>query len=161
MKTTPEVAELLHDLMLRDLLASEVYLVQAALLRDQGLLRLAAHFEHESLHERQHAGWQLERLTYLEVPIDLSKRPQHGALGSGAKAFIEGSLQMELGVADTLRKLCKAAMGVDEGTYLLAQRLLEETESDHIFWLEQQLTLIAQIGEANYLAQMAHEDAAG
>jgi len=154
MKTTPEVAELLHDLMLRDLLASEVYHVQAVLLRDQGFMRLADHFEHESLHERQHADMQLDRLTFLGVPIDLSKRPPHQALGSTAKDFIEGSLKLEMGVADRLRALCQAAMTVDEGTYLLAQRLLEETESDHILWLEQQLTLIEQVGEQNYLAQM-------
>jgi len=161
MKTTPEVAELLHDLMLRDLLASEVYHVQAVLLRDQGVLRLAAHFEGESLHEREHADWQLERLTYLGVPIDLSKRPAHVALGTSAKAFMEGSLKMELEVAEKLRQLCKAAATVDEGTYQLAQRLLEETETDHIFWLEQQLSLIEQVGEENYLAQMVHaaEDA--
>ena len=155
MKTTPEVAELLHELMLRDLLASEVYHVQSVLLRDMGLLRLAAHFDHESLHERQHADWQLERLTYLEVPIDLSKRPQHVPMGNTAKSFLEGSLTMELGVAEKLRELCKAAMGDDEGTYVLAQRLLEETETDHIFWLRQQLTLIEQVGEENYLSQMS------
>ncbi len=155
MKTTPEVAELLHDLMLRDLLASEVYHVQAVLLRDMGLLRLAEHFEHESLHERQHADMQLERLTFLEVPIDLSKRPQHVPMGKTAKSFMEGSLQMELTVAAKLGELCRAAKGEDEGTYLLAQRLLEETETDHILWLEQQLTLIEQVGEENYLSQMS------
>ncbi len=154
MKTTPEVADRLHELMLHDLMASEVYHVVAVVLRDQGLLRLAAQFEHESLHERQHADWQLERLTYLEVPIDLSKRPQHVPIGDTAKAFLEGSLKMEMGVAEKLRDLCKAAMTIDEGTYILAQRLLEETESDHIFWLEQQLSLIEQVGEQNYLAQM-------
>lgn len=154
MKTTPEVAALLHELMLLDLMASEVYHVQAVLLRDQGLLRLAEHFEGESLHERQHADWQLDRLTFLGVPIDLSKRPQHVPMGSTAKDFIEGSLQMELSVASKLRLLCRASVNVDEGTYLLAQRLLEETESDHILWLEQQLTLIDQVGEQNYLAQM-------
>jgi len=156
MKTTPEVAELLHELMLRDLLASEVYHVQAVLLRDQGLLHLAEHFEGESLHERLHADWQLERLTFLEVPIDLSKRPGHVPMGTTAKEFIEASLKMELGVADKLGKLCEAATNVDEGTLTLAQRLLEETETDHIFWLEQQLTLIDQVGEAQYLAQMTH-----
>lgn len=140
--------------MLLDLLASEVYHVQAVLLRDQGLLRLAAHFDAESLHERQHADWQLERLCFLGVPIDLSKRPQHAPLGATAKDFIEGSLKMERSVADKLRQLCKASIHGDEGTYLLAQRLLEETESDHILWLEQQLTLIEQVGEKNYLAQM-------
>ncbi|MCR9161627.1 MAG: ferritin-like domain-containing protein [Nannocystaceae bacterium] len=161
MKTSPKVAELLHELMLRDLLASEVYHVQAVLLRDMGLLRLADHFEHESLHERQHADWQLERLTFLGVPIDLSKRPQHQPMGSTAKSFIEGSLKMELGVAKTLRELCEAAIGDDEGTYLLAQRLLEETETDHIYWLEKQLTLIEQVGEENYLAQMLEPADAG
>ena len=155
MKTTAEVAALLHELMLRDLLASEVYHVHAVLLGDWGLGRLAEHFEHESLHERQHASLQLERLTYLDVPIDLSKRPQHARVGSSAKEILEQSLTMELGVAEKLRKLCAAAIHTDDGTRKLALKLLEETENDHILWLEQQLTLIEQMGEENYLAQMS------
>lgn len=155
MKTTPEVAELLHELMLYDLLASEVYHVQAVLLRDWGLEGLAEHFEHESLHERQHADWQLERLAYLGVAIDLSRRPVHKALGTTAKQLLEGALQMELTVAHKLRELCSKAIHVDDGTHLLAQRLLKETEHDHILWLEQQLTLIEQVGEERYLAEMS------
>lgn len=157
-KTTPEVAKRLHELMLHDLLAAELYQVQAIVLRDWGFVRLADHFEHESLHEREHARWQLERLTYLEVPIDLSKRPAQGALGETPKQMLETSMSMELDVARKLRKLCTAATGVDEGTRTLAEKLLEETENDHILWLEQQLTLIEQVGLKHYLAQMSRPD---
>lgn len=158
MKTTPEVGDLLHELMLYDLLASEVYHVHAVLMRDWGYERLADHFEHESLHERQHADKQLERLTYLEVPIDLSKRPQHVPLGKTPKKLFEDALNMELSVAEKLRKLCQLAIHVDDGTRVLALELLDETERDHILWLEQQLTLIEQVGEETYLAQMIHGD---
>lgn len=157
MKTTPEVAELLHELMLYDLVASEVYHVQSVLLADWGYDELAAHFEHESLHEREHADRQLERLAYLGVEIDLSKRPTGAKVGNTPRACIEESLRMEMSVAAKLRELCARCTNHDEGTRLLAEELLEETETDHIWWLEQQLGHMDRIGEQKYLAEMIHD----
>lgn len=153
-KTSPEVAELAHELMLYDLVASETYLVYSMLLRDWGYGLLADHFEHESLHERQHATMQLERLTYLEVPIDLSKRPAAPPTPQTPRACLETSLAMEVEVAEKLGELCTRARSVDEGTRSLAERLLVETEMDHILWLKQQLGKMEQLGEAIYLAEM-------
>ncbi|MEN0065441.1 MAG: ferritin-like domain-containing protein [Myxococcota bacterium] len=161
MKTTQEVAELAHELMLEDLVASETYLVYAMLIRDWGYAALAAHFEHESLHERQHATLQLERLTYLDVPIDLSRRPASPPTPESPRACLEASLEMEVRVAEKLRELCvRCVASKDEGTRQLAETLLVETEMDHILWLEQQLRMIGQLGEAQYLAQMIHGEPA-
>ncbi len=154
MKTTAEVARLALELALDDLVASETYLVYGMLLRDWGYDALADHFEHESLHERQHAKLQLERLTYLEVPVDLSRRPTPPPTPTSPRACLEASLAMEIRVAEKLGELCRRAASTDEGTRRLAETLLVETEMDHILWLKQQLTMIEQVGEGTYLAQM-------
>ncbi|MEM6930092.1 MAG: ferritin-like domain-containing protein [Myxococcota bacterium] len=154
MKTTPEIAKLAHELMLDDLGASETYLVYALLLRDWGYDSLADHFDHESQHERLHATMQIERLTYLEVPIDLSLRPASPPTPTKPRDCFEHSLEMEVRVAAKLRDLCALCEGHDEGTRALAEKLLVETEMDHILWLRQQLGQIERIGEGNYLGQM-------
>lgn len=157
-KTTPEVAELAHELMLEDLIASETYLLYAVMMRDWGYDKLADHFEHESQHERQHATWQLDRLAYLEVPIDLTRRPTPPPTPTSAKGCLETSLAMENGVAEKLRRLCALSAPHDGGTHRLAERLLVETETDHILWLKQQLGHIERVGEAVYLAEMIRPD---
>lgn len=152
MKTTPEIATLAHELLMDDLLASETYLLYGLLLRDWGYQRLAERFDHESLHERQHATLQIERLTYLDVPIDLSQRPTPAPTPTTPRGCIDASLAMEEAVAAKLRTLIARCREHDEGTRLLAETLLEETEMDHILWLRSQLDQIEQVGEARYLA---------
>jgi len=154
MKTTAEIAQLAHELMLDDLVASETYLLYARLFRDWGYASLAERFEHESLHEREHASMQIERLTYLDVPIDLSRRPAPPPTPSTPRGCLEASLAMEESVAERLRELCARCESHDEGTRQLAERLLVETEMDHILWLEQQLGHMERVGEARYLAEM-------
>jgi bacterioferritin len=45
----------------------------------------------------------------------------------------------------------------DNGTRELLEGILEGEES-HANWIEAQLTLIAQVGESNYLAQQIKQD---
>jgi bacterioferritin len=153
MKTTAAVAERLHELMLYDLLASEVYFIQAALFRNWGYSRLAEHLAHEAEHERLHAKKQLDRLLYLGVPVELGKRPT-ASVGGSPRECLSVGLEMERAVAAKLNQLCAACReGNDAGTRTLADELLEETEMDHILWLETQLRLIEQLGEQRYLAE--------
>jgi bacterioferritin len=44
----------------------------------------------------------------------------------------------------------------DNGTKVLLEKILV-SEEEHLDWLETQLHLIAQLGEAHYLAQQVHE----
>ncbi len=152
-KSTPEVLSALHELMLYDMVASEVYLVQAALFRDWGYQTIADHLQHEADHERLHTQKQIDRLLYLGATIDLNQKPEAKAGSTPVECF-EIGLQMETLVAKKLNQLialCNAA--ADAGTRTLGDELLLDTEMDHILWLETQLRLISQVGEARYLAE--------
>ena len=57
--------------------------------------------------------------------------------------------------ASTAASRLRVANG-DNGTRELLDEILE-TEEEHIDWLETQLELISQVGEAQYLAQQLHD----
>lgn len=66
--------------------------------------------------------------------------------------MLHNDLQYEYKVADDLREviaLCESKG--DYQTREILQVLLEETEADHMYWLEKQLGLIEKIGLGNYL----------
>ncbi len=152
-KTSSEVLGALHELMLFDMIASEVYLVQAALFRDWGYNIIADHLQHEADHERLHTKMQIDRLLYLGGTIDLNQKPA-ARTGDSPVSCLEIGLEMETLVAKKLNELialCNSA--ADAGTRTLGDELLHDTEMDHILWLETQLRLIKQVGEARYLAE--------
>jgi bacterioferritin len=139
--------------MLFDMIASEVYLVQAALFRDWGYNTIAEHLQHEADHERLHTQMQIDRLLYLGAKIDLNQKPI-ARTGDSPLSCLEIGLEMETLVAQKLNELialCNAA--ADSGTRSLGDELLHDTEMDHILWLETQLRLIKQVGENRYLAE--------
>ena len=152
-KTSSEVLVALHELMLLDMVASEVYLVQAALFRDWGFNTVAEHLQHEADHERLHTQMQIDRLLYLGATIDLNQKPV-ARTGDSPITCFEIGLEMETLVAKKLNQLialCNEA--ADAGTRKLGDELLHDTEMDHILWLETQLRLIKQVGEGRYLAE--------
>ena len=75
------------------------------------------------------------------------------------KEMLENDLQVEYTVAVALKeaiKVCEEEQDYDTRRILV--KLLDDTEMDHAYWLEQQLGLIEHIGLKNYLqSQMGDE----
>ncbi len=66
--------------------------------------------------------------------------------------MLQNDLQLEYDVATALKtaiKLCEQEQ--DYQTREILEKLLEDTEDDHAYWLEKQLGLIKMLGLPNYL----------
>jgi bacterioferritin len=75
------------------------------------------------------------------------------AIGQGVIEILKNDLANELQTVPRLNKgiqLCRD-LG-DNGTESLLTSILVESE-EHVDWLEAQLTLVAQLGDAHYLSQ--------
>ena len=67
-------------------------------------------------------------------------------------------LELEKAAIQALNAGIEEARGLgDNGTRELLEEILVSEES-HVNWIEAQLSLIAQVGEANYLAQQIKDE---
>ncbi len=151
MKGNEKVIEALNTLLRSELTAMDQYLVHSKIYEDQGLSKLHARIAHEFDDEKGHAELLIERILFLEGKPDVSKRDALN-IGSCVESMLASDLEIEYHVAESLRTvitLCEQAQDYNSRKMLLT--LLEDTESDHMFWLEQQLRLIKTLGLENYV----------
>ena len=142
----------LNSLLSHETTSADLYRVFAATLDDQGLTRLRDRFAHEATDEQGHVKALTDRIVFLEGTPDVLTRKSI-AIPTKASEILRASLDFELENAAILNDLIATARDVgDNGTRTLLEQLLNDTERDHVFWLQGQLTLIEQVGLANYLA---------
>ena len=153
MKGHPGVIAKLNELLAGELSSMDTYLLQGRMLADWGYGKLADRLVHESEDERKHADALIQRILFLEGEPDITARTPM-APGKSPKEILENDLRYELAVAKALNEAMLLCMKEgDNATRALLEGLLSETESDHIFWLEQQLHLMGQLGVEQYLAE--------
>ncbi|MGC3979763.1 MAG: bacterioferritin [Steroidobacteraceae bacterium] len=159
MQGQPHIINILNDLLTGELTAVDQYLIHGEMYADFGLNQLAAISLHESEHERQHARALIQRILFLEGTPDLSKR-QPLNVGKTVPEMLQSDLQLEYHVVGELKKAmaaCEQAQDYVSRDMLLKQ--LDDTETDHAYYLEKQLRLIKMIGLENYQqSQMGHSD---
>jgi bacterioferritin len=97
----------------------------------------------------KHADELIERILYLEGVPNVQRL---GKVNVGETVPEQLRLDLEL-ERDAIRMLNAGINGSRE----LLEHILEGEES-HANWIEAQLTLIAQTGEGNYLAQQIKKD---
>jgi bacterioferritin len=151
MKGNQEVIDTLNQLLTGELSAMDQYFVHGLMYDDWGLTELHQRISHESDDEREHAKKLVERILFLEGTPDVASRDAL-SIGKDPQEMLQNDLNYEYKVANDLRKaiaLCED--NKDYVTRELLEVLLEETESDHMHWLEKQLGLIDKVGLANYL----------
>lgn len=151
MKGNQEVIDTLNQLLTGELSAMDQYFVHGLMYDDWGLTELHQRISHESDDEREHAKKLVERILFLEGTPDVASRDAL-CIGKDPQEMLQNDLNYEYKVANDLRKaiaLCED--NKDYVTRELLEVLLEETESDHMYWLEKQLGLIDKVGLANYL----------
>jgi len=161
MKGDKKIIEVLNDLLVGELTATDQYLIHGELYADMGLPKLAEHTLHESLHEREHGQAIIQRILFLEGKPDLSKRDEL-TIGKDVKSMLESDLVLEYKVVKALKKAiedCEKAHDFVTREMLLTQ--LDDTEMDHAFWLEKQLKLIKLVGLENYLQSQMTSSATG
>ncbi|WP_108947297.1 bacterioferritin [Shewanella halifaxensis] len=151
MKGNKEVIDTLNKLLTGELSAMDQYFVHGLMYEDWGLNELHERISHESDDEREHAKKLVQRILFLEGTPDVASREPLN-IGKDTEQMLKNDLAYEYQVADNLRSaiaLCEAKQ--DYETREILEVLLEETESDHMYWLEKQLGLIEKVGLANYL----------
>jgi bacterioferritin len=147
-----QVIQLLNDVLTAELTAINQYWIHARMCENWGYARLWDKVRAESLGEMKHADRLVERILYLEGVPNLQKLGKV-SVGQTVKEQFRLDLEVEKAAIKALNAGIETSRSLgDNGTRELLESILEG-EEEHANWLEAQLTLIDQVGEANYLAQ--------
>lgn len=155
MKGKEQVIAALNNLLASELAAMDQYFIHSRMYQDWGLNKLYERIDHEFDDEKGHASKLIERILFLEGVPDMKTRDPIN-IGSDVPSMLKSDLDIEYAVDKTLKEAI--ALCEQESDYVsreMLEELLDDTEMDHAYWLEQQLGLIERVGLQNYLqAQM-------
>ena len=141
MKGDPRIIDLLNEVLTGELTAINQYFLHAKMCKNWGYDALADYIRKESIDEMKHAEMLTDRVLFLD----------------GLPEMLKNDLGVEMVAIPLLNKGIQLSRDAgDNGTEDLLKRILVSEES-HVDWLEAQLELIKQVGEANYLSQQIHE----
>ncbi len=150
MKGDTKSIEFLNGVLRNELTAINQYFLHARIYKNQGLSKLNELEYKESVDEMKHADNLIERILFLEGTPNLTDR-RDLLIGNDIPSMLKNDLTLEMEVMNALKNsisICET-----EGDYQsreILEKLLEDTEEDHIYWLEKQLWLIDKIGLQNY-----------
>lgn len=151
MQGKQNVIDALNGLLAYELAAMDQYFIHSEMYADWGLSKLYARIAHEFDDEKGHAKKLIERILFLEGTPDMTKRVGF-QVGADVPAMLESDLRVEYEVTAKLKDVI--ALAETEQDYVTRDMLitlLDDTEMDHAYWLEQQLGLIKRTGLQNYL----------
>ena len=151
MKGNSKIIEALNSILALELTAMDQYFIHSEMYADWGINKLYERISHEFDDEKGHAKALIERILFLEGFPDMATRVPL-KIGQVVPDMLNNDLQVEYEVrqalVDTI-KLCEAEQ--DYHTREILEKLLDDTEVDHAWWLEKQLGLIERIGLGNYI----------
>ncbi|NNJ73334.1 MAG: bacterioferritin [Enterobacterales bacterium] len=151
MQGNPEVLAHLQKLLNCELAARDQYMAHSRIYKDLGLNKLFERLNHEMEEETEHADALIERMLFLEAEPDYNQQDKV-TVGKDVRDMLQKDLDVEYAVGDMLKEaivVCEQAKDFD--TRRILSKLLEDTEMDHAYWLEQQIRLIDMLGLPNYL----------
>ena len=152
MKGHDDIIELLNDVLTAELTAINQYFLDAKMFDNWGYERLGKRFREESIDEMKDADALIERILFLEGLPNL-QRLGTVRVGETAVEKLQLALDLEAEAIDRLnRGIARSVELGDNGTRELLEQILTGEES-HADWLETQLELVRQVGDAHYLAQ--------
>lgn len=157
MKGHAEVISLLNDVLTHELTSINQYFVHARMCQNWGYERLWHKIRHESIDEMKHADKVIARILYLEGLPNL-QRLGKVQVGETVDEQLRLDLDNEKTAVRMLNDGIERCRGLaDNGTRELLEGILVD-EEEHADWLEAQLTLVAQVGLPNYLAQQIKKE---
>ncbi len=157
MQGKQRVIDSLNKLLANELAAIDQYFIHSRMYEDWGLNKLYVRLEHEREEETEHADWLIKRILFLEGVPNMTKR-RDLLVGKDVKEMMANDLILELEVVQSVKetiKICEEEQDYQSREVL--EKLLFDTEEDHVYWLEQQLGLIDKIGIQNYLQSQMGE----
>ena len=156
MKGETKLIEALNEILTGELTGINQYFIHAKMCANWGYERLAEKVRAESIEEMKHADELIERILDLKGVPNM-QRLEKVKVGEKVSEQFKLDLELETVAVARLNKAIGLAVEVTDNT---TRELLEEivvSESEHLVWLESQIELIRQVGEANYLAQQIHK----
>lgn len=151
MKGNSKVIDLLNKQLTLELTSMDQYLAHSKIYEDWGINKLHDKLSHEYEEELDHAKRLIERILFLEGKPDTASR-EPVMIGDSVEQMLKNDLAAENTVAASLRSIIEVCE--QEGDYVsreILEALLDDTEMDHIYWLEQHIGLIDKIGISNYI----------
>lgn len=151
MKASAKVINSFNGLLHNELAAIDQYFIHSRMYQDWGLDKLYERLNHEMEEEITHADALIQRILFLEGTPDLTNR-RDLIIGNDVPSMLKNDLVLEMEVVAALKQsitLCEAEDDFQSRSIL--EKLLEDTEEDHVYWLEKQLGLINKIGLQNYI----------
>jgi len=146
----------LNEVLTNELTSVNQYFLHARMYENWGFARLGKITYDESIGEMKHADKLIKRILFLEgLPNlqDLHKLKVGETVSEGLAA----DLALETSGRTTLVKGIKAC---EEAADFVSRQVMREILTDteeHIDFLETQISLVASLGEANYLQSAAGE----
>ena len=148
--------QLLNEVLTGELTAINQYFCHARMCSNWGYKRLADHIRKESIDEMKHAQALIDRVLFLGGVPNVQRLGKVN-IGETVKEQLTVDLALENEALPRLNAgIEQLRVAGDNGSRLLLEEILA-SEEHHVDWLEEQLELIAQIGEPNYLAQQIKE----
>jgi bacterioferritin len=157
MKGHDQVVSLLNDILTAELTAINQYFIHARMCENWGYKRLWKKLREESIGEMRHADRLIERILYLEGVPNV-QRLGKVSVGQTVPEQLRLDLELERAAVAALNAGAELCRGLgDNSTRDLVEDILK-AEEGHIDWIEEQMELIRQVGEAHYLSQQIKEE---
>jgi bacterioferritin len=150
MQGDARVIEFLNEQLTAELTAINQYFLHAKMQENWGWTKLAKHTKAESLDEMRHAEILTDRILFLEGLPNYQKLFAL-RIGETVKEMFDCDMKIEVEAVDRLRRGIEYMRSIGDVT---SAKLFEDILADeehHVDYLETQLQLLEQLGEALYL----------
>ena len=149
MKGDAKVIEYLNAGLKNELTAINQYFLHSRIAKDWGLEKLAKKEYEESIDEMKHADILIQRILFLE---GLPNVQDLGRLHIGET--VSEILHADLKIEHQAHPMYAEAIAYCESVKDFVSReifaRIQESEEEHIDWLETQIALLERLGEQNY-----------
>src|ERR1700759_2519461 len=156
MRGDDRVIEMLNDQLSAELTAINQYFLHAKMQQNFGWVKLAAHTRAESIEEMTHAEVLADRILFLDGLPNFQRLYQL-RIGQTVREMFEADLAVEVEAVTRLRTGIDYLRSVSDVTSARLFETILADEESHIDYLETQLALVEQLGEALYLAQQVEQ----
>jgi len=152
----PKVIDILNDVLTAELAAINQYFVHSEMCRNWGYARLAAVLRERAMEEMRDAQELVRRVLYFGGVPNV-QRMNRISIGETIPEMLKLDLDLERSAIERLNGHIATLTTI--GDNATADQFVEmlHDEERHANYQEAQLTLIAQMGTENYLAQQVGE----
>jgi bacterioferritin len=156
MRGDDQVLGFLNEQLTAELTAINQYFLHAKMQENFGWVKLARHTRAESIDEMRHAEVLTDRILFLDG-LPNYQRLFSLSIGQTITEMLQADMAVETEAVDRLRRGIEYMRGVGDITSANLFESILADEEQHIDYLETQLGLVEQLGEALYLAQLVEQ----